>query len=34
MRGLKRTAEVMMGPGPESNAAIAVIINLLRDDNP
>jgi len=31
---LSFTAEVMIGPDPQSNAASAVIINLLLDDNP
>jgi len=31
---LSFTAEVMIGPDPESNAASAVIMNLLLDDNP
>ena len=34
MRGLKRTAEVMMGPDPESNAASTVIIDFLLNDSP
>ncbi len=31
---LSFTAEVITGPGPKSNAASAVIMNLLLDDNP
>jgi len=31
---LSFTAEVMIGPGPESDAASTVIMNLLLDDNP
>ena len=34
MRGLKRTAEVMMGPDLQSNAASAVITDFLLNDSP